>query len=106
MFKYLSVVADEFYGHVGEDIRELVSGGDEIPLCMYRNLRVNSYEDKFIEPYLSNEAFIWKLENAMKNSPTLTKYQLSRHYTEYLATDGVSELLRRFKEMYNDYQNP
>ena len=101
MFKYVSKIAEEFMSHVSEEIRDMVSGGDEISLTKYKKLQINSYEDKFIEPYLSTEAFLWKIENAMKNSPTLTKHQLARHYTEYLATDGVAELLRRFKEAEN-----
>lgn len=98
MFKFVSEVATEFDSHIGDDIRELVSNSP-ISLEAYQNLQINSYEDKFIEPYLSDEAFIWKLENAIKYAYKLTSHQLPRHYDEYLSTDGIAELLKRFKEV-------
>lgn len=98
MFKFVSKTATEFESHIGDDIRELITHSP-ISLEIYQALRINSYEDKFIEPYLSNEAFVWKLENAIKNSSILTRHQIPIHYDAYLATDGVTELLKRFKEV-------
>lgn len=95
MFKYISDVSKEFNSHIGDDIQALVSDAP-ISLEKYQSLKINSYEDKFLEPHLSDEAFLWKLQNAMKYANSLTKHQLPRHYDEYLATDGVSELLKRF----------
>jgi len=97
MFKFVSKTVTEFDSHIGDDIRELIKQAP-IPLCIYQNIKINSYEDKFIEPYLSNEAFVWKVENALKWSSHLTSHQLPRHYDEYLATDAITELLKRFKD--------
>ena len=84
--------------HVGDDILELVKNAP-ITLEIYQSLRMNSYEHKYIHPYLSDEALVWNIDNAFKNTRTLGKFELPRHYDQYLATDGIEELLKRFKKM-------
>ncbi len=49
---------------------------------------------------MANEAFVMKIENAVKNrSARMGEFQLPVTYDEYLLTDGIDELLRRFKEL-------
>jgi len=102
----------EFSDNVGEDITNLLKNciltGENISLEKYTNLPMNSYEVKFIEPLISNEALIWKLEKSIKQTRQLGRYQVPPTYPEYLATDGINELLKRFKllilenKMYKD----
>ena len=94
----LSNIEPEFVSHVCDDIQELVKCAP-ITLEMYRSLRMNSYEQKFLHPYLSNEALVWKIEHSLSNTRSLGKFEIPRHYDQYLATDGIEELLKRFKEI-------
>lgn len=100
MFKGIKKVIEkldkEFMSHIHKEIQDLVKENKEISLEVYKELRINSYERKYIEPYLSDEALVHKIKYALNNSSTLTKYELPKHYTEYLHTDGIEELLKRF----------
>lgn len=95
-FKFDNRAGAEFMEHVRSEVQAMAAL-IPISLEMYSTMAINSYEAKFLEPYLSDEAFVWKLENAIKNARHLTQYELARHYDEYLSTDGVAELLKRFK---------
>jgi hypothetical protein len=100
MFKFLEKAKNEFLSHVDPSIQKLAN--IKLELDFYKTMYLNSYEQKFIEPYLSDEALIWKIENAIKNSKRLGIYELPKHYDEYLSTDGIAELLKRFKEKLNE----
>jgi hypothetical protein len=93
---------DLFEVHIRDDVAALVRSCEKtdtrITLDLYLEIKLNSYEQKFIEPWLSDQALIHKIENAVKNrSARLGKYDLAKHYDEYLLTDGVDELLKRLK---------
>jgi len=91
----------EFMFHVDENVQDMVRHCDKmdtrITLETYESLRINSYERKFIRPWLSDEALISEIENALKNSRESGEFKVPSTYTEYLATEGIEELLKRFK---------
>lgn len=97
--KYAEKAKNEFMDHVCQEVRDRFASGVTIELSEYKEMRINSYSDKFIEPLLSDECLIWKVENAIKNSlvKELGSYTLPRHYDEYIQTDGVRELIKRLK---------
>ena len=98
MFK-LNNCKKKFFSNVRERFAVKVGNKETIGLEEYKSLRMNSYEAKLIEPILSDEALIWKLENAINNIGVNTsKYSIPSDYNEYILTDGINELLRRFKE--------
>jgi len=97
MFKFPTKAKDEFMSHISVEVLAIVSNNKKLSLHRYEKLYLDSYEQKYIEPYLSDEALIWKIENAIKNAKRLGIYELPRHYDEYLSTDGIAELLKRFK---------
>lgn len=107
MFKFLEECSrkrlKEFMSHVSVEInlRVLKCGETgKISLEEYSEMRMNSYEQKYIEPFLSPEALIWKIENAIKNvSVSFGKYNLPTTYDEYLVSDGIVELLKRYKKL-------
>ena len=109
MFKNIDFIAkikNEFMEHISGYIESKISeckiNKSKISLLEYDTMRLNSYEQKYIEPFLDDEALIWKIENAIKNCSTQSRqYGLPRHYDEYLMTDGINELLKRFKENNN-----
>lgn len=90
---------DEFLKHVRPEFQQRVLDKATIGLDEFKTLRMNSYEQKFIEPILSDEAFLYHLEKAINNTRGLGIYQLPAHYDEYVGTDGVVALLRRFKAL-------
>jgi hypothetical protein len=93
MFKFSTKVRDEFMSH----IKFALVKDETITLSVYKSLYLNSYEQKYIEPYLSDEALVWKIENAIKNSQQIGQYEVPITYDKYLSTDGIAELLKRFK---------
>jgi len=101
MFKFLTKVQNKFMSYISNEIKRLINKKEKISLDFYKTMYLNSYESKILEPYLSDEALIWKIENAIKYSNKISKYELPRHYGEYLSTDGITELLKRFKEKLN-----
>lgn len=98
--KYLKEKENEFMSHVSVEIQAIHDCGHKLSLERYKELRTNSYEDKYLEPMLSDEAFIWKIENAIKNVwGNESRFYLPVTYDEYLSTDGIKELLKRFKKL-------
>ena len=97
MFK-LNNRKKKFFSNVRERFAVKVGNKETIGLEEYKSLRMNSYETKLIEPILSDEAFIYKIEIAVNNlSITLSKYEIANNYNDYILTDGIDELLERFK---------
>lgn len=95
---------DEFMSHVSDEVQQLAiicqADNKEIPLDIYRSMRLNSYEQKLLHGYLSNEALVWVIENAMHNSLARNgRWHVPVVYDEYLLSDGLSELLARFKKL-------
>jgi hypothetical protein len=99
MFKFLEKAKNDFLSHVNLSVQKLAN--NKIELDFYKTMYLNSYEQKFIEPYLSDEALIWKIENAIKNSQQIGQYEIPIVYDKYLSTDGIAELLKRFKDKKN-----
>ena len=107
MFKFLEdhlrEREKEFISHVSNEILSLIANcgmTGTISLEAYKEMRMNSYEQKYIEPYLSPEALIWRLENAIKNVFVESgKYKVQSTYDDYLVTDGINELLKRYKKL-------
>ena len=98
---------EEFNGHISDEIKTIINQCEKrksrIPLYVYKELRINSYEQKRIIPYLSNEAFIYHLEMCLKNvSVKSSKYAISADYNTYILTEGIDELLKRFKSEQNN----
>ena len=97
MFKLRNYRKD-FLINVREKFAVKVGNKEIIGLEEYKSLRMNSYETKLIEPILSDEALVWKLENAISNTGVSTsQYSIPSDYNEYILTDGIDELLKRFK---------
>ena len=86
----------DFMNHVSSNIVDLCNKG-RVDLATYVHLRMNSYENKYIQPYLTNEAFIWKLKQHLKQVRQKHDQEISTTYEEYLAHDDIFELLRRFE---------
>ena len=110
-FKINTVHRDEFMSHVSESVQRLVKDtvldGTSISLEFYSTMFLNSYEQKFIEAHLSDEALAWKIDNAMKNRGLFARigpYDLPKHYDHYLLSDGIDELFKRFKELIRKRQ--
>jgi len=105
MFKFENLKNEqkiEFMSHVRDEYKKIISNKDSVvSLEQYKAMRMNSYEDKVLEPFLSDEAFVYKMEICIKNAQDLPTYKLARHYDEYLSTDGVRELMKRFKKVKN-----
>lgn len=98
-FHGLNAARERFMSHISLDIIDLVERGQPITEQEYMSLRLNSYEQKYIEPFLSDNALINKVKRAIgHSSQTLSRYELPQHYDHYLATDGVAELLKRLEE--------
>ena len=96
---YLKEKENEFMSHISKNIQDLYNSGYLITLKIYKELKLNSYENKYIESHLDNEAFIWKIENAIKNVwGKESIFYIPITYNEYLSTDGIKELLKRFKD--------
>jgi len=90
----------EFMSHIKKEIIERCKQKELISLKEYAAMNMNSYESKYIEPFLLPEAFIWKIENALKNiCKESRKYYIPKHYNDYILTDGINELLERYKKL-------
>jgi len=108
--KFLDDKRVEFYSHIDNDIIKRIERAIEISelvsLSEYQAMRLNSYEQKVLEPYLSDEAFIWKITGAISNSfKEMSTYDFPTTYNEYILTDGIHELLIRFKRNLNENKN-
>ena len=107
MFKFLEEqnkkIEKEFMSLVSKTIIarvKAVSGIGLISLSEYESMKMNSYEQKYTEPFLSSKALIWKIENALKNvSVSFGEYNVPTTYDEYLESDGIKELLKRYKKL-------
>ena len=97
MINFHSRIKNEFMSHIRPRIVLMKGLVKTITLKQYQEMTMNSYEAKYIESLLSDEAFVWKIKNAIKNSKQLNSTELASTYDEYLATDGINELLKRFK---------
>lgn len=101
--KYSEDIEKEFMSHVSKTVIarvKAVSGIGLISLSEYESMRMNSYEGKYTEPFLSSKALIWKIENALKNvSISFGEYNIPTTYDEYLESDGIKELLKRYKKL-------
>lgn len=88
-----------FLSHVSEDIQARCASGRPIGLEEWKTLRANSYERKFMEPFLTDEAFLYNLDICIRNVQTeyVGPYGLARDYNVYIMTDGIHELRKRFK---------
>lgn len=96
--KRLKELEDDFMSHIREEFKQFKG---TISLEDYKEMRMNSYEQKFLEPYLSNEALVWKIENALKNSSrTFSELIIPTTYDDYLCSDGMVEILKRFKNTF------
>jgi hypothetical protein len=108
MFKNLiKNYQEEFNKHLSKKIKKLISqckkNKTQISLGKYKELRLNSYEQKRLIPYLNKEALVYHIEKSIANrSKSLSNYQLPSHYDEFLMTDGIDELLKRYKEVNNE----
>jgi len=92
----------EFYSNIRPEILEIYESGREIPLSEWKEMRMNSYEMKLLEPRLSDEAFVHHFENALNNVsfPTTTyMYKLNSTYDTWVQSEGIVELLERFKKL-------
>jgi hypothetical protein len=90
----------EFLSHVSavmlQRVKDVSTTGP-ISLEEYKTIRMNSYEQKYIAPHLSDEALVWKIKNAMDNvAMKVSDFRVPSTYEEYLLTDGIKELLKRF----------
>jgi len=101
--KFIKKKNKEFLSHVSADIIKRCGTGKRISLEEYKEMRLNSYERKYIHPYLSEEALIWNIENALKFCLLeYSDWSLPATYDEYVATDGIRELLKRYKKVLED----
>ena len=102
-FKFpVSAKKINFMKYVGEEVVALAyncaKNNTQVSLSEYKLLRMNSYEQKFIEPYLSDEALLDKVKCATQyRARQLGVYDLPSHYDDYLLTDGVNELIKRLE---------
>jgi hypothetical protein len=97
----------EFFKHVDKDTRDMILeceiNGTKISFDVYKELKINSYEWKVVLPFLCDAAFTGYLENAIHNrSRKIGARELPRHYDDFILTDGVDELLKRFKRQTLD----
>jgi len=92
-------IKDDFVSKISDSVKERYKTGKVIDIKEYREMKVNSYESKLLEPLLSNESFIDKVENAFKNSNigTTFRFRLPTTYTDFLTGDGIAGLLQRLK---------
>lgn len=95
--KFLEDKKKDFLSHIRLQYQEIVDSKRIISLQEYVSMRMNSYEDKYIEPCLSDEALVWKIETALKNTRDNGHYYIPIVYDDYLKTDAIRELLKRFK---------
>lgn len=97
---YKTKINKEFMSHVSQKIKERFETDKEIDLEEFKEMRINSYEYKLIEPLLSPEAFIFRIDEAIKNiSVRQHSMEISSTYDEYILTDGINELLKRYKKL-------
>jgi hypothetical protein len=103
MINFKSTANDVFMAHIDDTVKALVdkskATGEPISFAVYQTMYLNLYEQKYVEPYLSDEALVWKIDNALKNvAMRSTEHSVPLTYDEYIATDGITELLKRFKK--------
>lgn len=94
--EYAKKAREEFMSHVDQDIQDLASRGTPVTKEEFENLRINSYEAKFLIPHLTDEAFLWLIEQYFHQVRESTDFSKPcTTYEEFLATDGSRELARR-----------
>lgn len=92
MIKYPTTEASDKFAKMTAEINKFIKSlnGRKIELEEYREMRLNSYEQKAIEPHLSDAAFLWKLsiyiEESSKSSCT---FQIPGSYDDWCLTDGI-----------------
>lgn len=103
-FKELSKKKEqEFLSHVRQ---EYLGRTAPIELEEYKEMRMNSYEQVYLEPLYSNEVVVDIIENALKNifnrPIDSNRRYLPITYDEFIMNNGIALLLKRFKELLNE----
>lgn len=87
------------YEMVRPSVRRLVERDKPISLRLYKRFSMNSYEREYIFYSLSDEALLWKTENALKNCSPMRRWGLPSCYDEAIIHRCAPELAARFAEV-------
>lgn len=82
---------DHERAHVGQDIKDRCSRGDDIGIEEYKQLRLNSYERRYILPTLDDETLDYVVRGCLHHCERHSTATYDGVLQEYL----VPELLRR-----------
>jgi hypothetical protein len=88
-------------------IDALKSTGRKLTYDEYANMRINSYEQKLLHPFLDDKAFITLVEYYLSNSgqdwSPMGEFELSKHYGDAMQRELIHQLIKRFKEKIQQY---
>jgi hypothetical protein len=89
----------EFMKYVDASVIDRFKEGTPITLEEFHNMRLNSYERKYLFPLFDDELLLWHIEYSLmqEGNRELFKYDLPKHYTDAVLRQYLPELIRRFK---------
>jgi hypothetical protein len=82
--------------NVRPEYKVLAARGVPITLDEYKEMRMNSYERKFLLPYFSDEVLFHVMEHARQNSSNPGR-AISVTYDESIINDYMPELKARYE---------
>lgn len=99
--RYYQDAKKEFMSHVSQEIIDITKqGGQCVSHKQYQELRMNSFERKYLIPFLEREALINTIEYCLSQCCEDNKgsFACPVTYNEALINDLVPELIKRLKQ--------
>jgi len=103
-FKFLKERSKEreknFYLHVQEKTMiRVYLDGSPITLEEYKEMRMNSYDRRILEPLFNDDVLLYIIETSLAQEGNSEYYgfQIPSSYTESVLRVHIHELIRRFK---------
>ncbi len=90
----------KYMEHVRQEYQELYNAGQPIPIEVWKQLRMNSYEREILVPLLTDDAFVWMIETHFKSGGMEELSEFSTPPVTYsVAVEKrlIFQLLRRFQ---------
>jgi hypothetical protein len=89
----------EFMSHVKSSVKERFETGVPISFEKYSGMRLNSYERRFIQPLLDDNALIRQIKYSMAQEGIcqLGQYTIPKSYLEEVTGVLLPEIIKRFE---------
>jgi len=96
---------EKFYNSVQEKtMKRAYLDGSPITLEEYKEMRMNSYDRRVLEPLFDDEVLLEIIEYALaqEGNSEFDDYKIPSSYTESVLRVHIHELIRGFKNLKND----